>query len=106
MKKLKQETLNSILNIAIAKRFSGFELSAYAEICGGFIYGVEQWCTHNIDDIVTKENTKYIGWEVFLNERDEPKKVYIEKSILNYIATKCKDYKHIKNTFLKYVRFV
>ena len=88
-----------IFNIAIFKRFSCVADKSYSEICGSFIEGVYQWADHNLDYLVDSENNKYYGWTIHF-QNQSTKRVYIPKWVL---SVKCKDFKHAKNLFNKYL---
>jgi hypothetical protein len=87
-------------NLAIYNRFSSITDSAYADICGGFIEGVHQWATHNIDDVIESANQKYTGWTICFENGNEGK-VYIENWVLNIEP---KNWKHAKALFSKYLK--
>jgi hypothetical protein len=87
-------------NIAIYNRFSSITDSAYSEICGGFIEGVYQWATHNIEDVTESVNQKYTGWTIRFENGSEGK-VYIENWVLNITP---KDWKHARALFNKYLK--
>lgn len=97
------ENLNLFINMAIAK-FAGAlgAISEYSSICGGYVEGVQQWCTHNVEDIVEAENWKYVGWSVTLADKEKPLQIFIKKSALDYIGSSCTTFKHAKNTFAKH----
>lgn len=89
-------------NLAIYNRFNNIGDNVYSEICGGFIDGVYQWSTHNIDIIDECKNSKYTGWTIHFSN-GVSRKVYIENWVLNTIP---KDWKHAKNLFNKYLNTV
>jgi len=89
-----------ILNISIYNRFSSIGDRCYSEICGGFIEGVYQWSTHNIDDIIVSSNQKYTGWTIRF-ESGSTRRIYIENWVMDI---KPKDFKHAKNLFAKYLK--
>jgi hypothetical protein len=89
-------------NLAIYNRFNQIGDSIYSEICGGFIDGVYQWATHNIDIVDECKNSKYTGWTIYFSN-GECRKVYIENWVLNVNP---KDWKHAKNLFNKYLNVV
>jgi len=95
-----------ILNLAIYNHFSNIGDSVYSEICGGFIEGVYQWATHNIDDITECKNDKFTGWTISFCGGEIERKIYIENRILDFISDKCKGWGHAKNVFIKYVKEV
>jgi len=94
-----------ILNLAAYNHFSNITDSVYSEICGGFIEGVYQWATHNIDSFDQCRNEKFTGWTIQFNNGQE-RKIYIENRILDFISNKCKGWGHAKNVFNKYVKEV
>lgn len=85
-------------NLAIFNRFSSIGDSSYSEICGGFIEGVYQWATHNIDDVVESKNQKYTGWTIHFGHK--VRQVYIPNWVMEI---KPKNWKHAKNLFNKYL---
>jgi hypothetical protein len=87
-----------ILNIAIYNRFGGNQ--AYTEICGGFIEGVYQWATHNIDGIDECENSKNYGFTINF-EDGRIRRIYIPIWVMNIEP---KDFKHAKSLFNKYIK--
>ena len=89
-------------NLAIYNRFNQIGDSVYSEICGGFIEGVYQWATHNIDFVHECQNSKYTGWTINFSNGDS-RKVYIENWVLNVTP---KDWKHAKNLFNKFLQVV
>ena len=89
-------------NLAIYNRFNNIGDNVYSEICGGFINGVYQWATHNIDNVIECKNAKYTGWTIHFATGHE-RKVYIENWVLNIVP---KDWKHAKNLFQKYLKEV
>jgi hypothetical protein len=93
-----------ILNLAIYNRFSNIGDEVYSEICGGFIEGVYQWSTHNIDEINEVTNDNFTGWVISFNGGQIRRRIYIENRILDYISNKCKGWGHAKNVFLKHVK--
>lgn len=110
MNKLRASTFNHYLemdgniafNIALYNRFSNMGDLAYSEVCGGFIEGVHQWATHNIDYIGETENSRYKGYTIHFRD-GSVKKAYIEKWVL-YLQPK--DWKHAKSLFNKYLKCV
>lgn len=94
---------NIAFNLAIYNRFSSIGDSAYSEICGGFIDGVYQWSTHNIENVDECENSKYVGWTITFGSGygTTERRVYIEKWVMNIAP---KDWKHAKSLFNKYLR--
>lgn len=99
---LLEEDGHLAFNLAIYNRFNQIGDQVYSEICGGFIEGVYQWATHNIEDVNRCENEKYIGWTITFESGAE-RKVFIERRILNIEP---KNWKHAKNLFNKYLRQV
>lgn len=89
-------------NLAIYNRFNNIGDGVYSEICGGFIDGVYQWATHNIDIVDECKNQKYTGWKIVFSN-GELRKVYIENWVLEIQP---KDWKHAKNLFNKYLKVV
>jgi hypothetical protein len=87
-----------ILNLAIHRHCSDIGDGVYSEICGGFIEGVYQWATHNIVDIIETSNEKYTGWTVHFTNGNT-RQFYMKNGVLDYIADKCKGWRHAKNTF-------
>lgn len=88
-----------IQKIAIYNRFSSIGDGCYAEICGGFIEGVYQWSSHNIDYIDECENQKYVGWTIYF-DGGAIRRVYIPKWVMNIEP---KDFKHAKALYCKYL---
>lgn len=93
---------NIAFNLAIYNRFSNIGDSVYLEVCGGFIDGVYQWSTHNIDFIRECKNEKFTGWEINF-AGGHSRKVYIENWVLQIQP---KDWKHARNLFNKYLQQV
>lgn len=89
-------------NLAIFNRFSDIGDSCYAEVCGGFIDGVYQWSSHNINYVSECKNQKYTGYTITFSNGVE-RKVYIENWVLAIVP---KDWTHAKNLFNKYLREV
>jgi hypothetical protein len=87
-------------NIAIYNRFSTIGDSSYASICGGFIDGVYQWASHNIDSTDEVANSKYTGWIIRFSSGSEGR-VYIPSWVMD---VKPRDWKHAKNLFNKYLQ--
>ena len=75
---------------------------AYSEICGGFVDGVYQWASHNLENFIECENKKYFGWTLIFNRGGErvEKKVYIPRWVMEISP---KNWKHAKNLFNKYL---
>lgn len=88
-----------ILKIGIYNKFSNIGDSVYSEICGGFIEGVYQWSSHNIDYIAECENQKYVGWTIYFNG-GAIRRVYIPQWVMN---VEPKNFKHAKALFCKYL---
>jgi hypothetical protein len=86
-------------NVAIYNRFSSIGDSCYADICGGFIEGVYQWATHNIESVDDVANAKYQGWVITFNG-GVVRRVYIPIWVMEIKPT---DLKHAKNLFNKYL---
>jgi hypothetical protein len=86
-------------NIALYNRFSQIG-DGYAEICGGWIEGIHQWATHNIDFVSDCRNGKWTGWTIHF-ENGTTRQVYIENWVMD---SNPKDWKHAKNLFNKYLR--
>jgi hypothetical protein len=86
-------------NLAIYNRFSQLGDNAYSEICGGFIDGVYQWATHNIDDVIHCENAKYRGYTIHFSG-NVVRRVYVPMWVMNIAP---KDWKHAKSLFNKYL---
>ncbi len=86
-------------NLAVYNRFSSIGDSFYSEICGGFIEGVYQWATHNIDSVIESKNSKYFGWSITF-QSGAVRRVYIPVWVMN---VKPKDWKHAKSLFNKYL---
>jgi len=93
---------STILNMGLAKRLAGPEISTYYEI-SGYVMGTIDWATHHISSISESQNAKYTGWTIHFNDSERVEQVYIENRILDYISG-LKDYKHIKNTFCKFLK--
>ena len=89
-------------NLAIFNRSSNIGDSCYSDICGGFIDGVYQWSSHNIDFVAECKNKKYTGYTITFTNGAE-RKVYIENWVLEITP---KDWNHAKNLFNKYLREV
>lgn len=89
-------------NLAIFNRFSEIGDSCYSEICGGFIDGVYQWASHNIDDVTECANQKYTGYTITFSNGAQ-RQVYIENWVLDI---KPNNWKHAKNLFNKYLKEV
>ena len=87
-----------IMNIAIYNQFGGY--NEYAEICGGFIEGVYQWCTHNVVDIDECSNSKYIGYTITFSD-GRVRRMYIPIWVMNIQP---KNFKHAKSLFNKYIK--
>ena len=106
MKQLKDylETDDSlILKIGIATHCYGIgEAQEYAEICGSFIEGIYQWCSHSLLDVTEVSNKKYTGWvcRVDFGSYEKDVKIYIPNWVME---ASVKDFKHAKNLFLKYL---
>lgn len=92
-------------NLAIYNRFSTIGDRAYSEICGGFIEGVYQWATHNINYVVECQNAKYVGYTIYFNDDcgygTREQRVYIPQWVMNIQP---KSWKHAKCLFNKYLR--
>ena len=88
-----------IFNVAIYNRFSSIGDSCYADICGGFIEGVYQWTTHNVEYVDSVFNSKYQGWVITFNG-GTVRRIYIPIWVMN---VEPKDFKHAKNLFGKYL---
>lgn len=86
-------------NVAIYNRFSSIGDGCYAEICGGYIEGVYQWATHNIQSVDDVCNAKYHGW-VITFESGAVRRVYIPAWVMEIKPT---GLKHAKNLFNKYL---
>tara|TARA_Y100001972_G_C7410124_1_gene212615 strand:- start:66 stop:425 length:360 start_codon:yes stop_codon:yes gene_type:complete len=102
-----------LLNIGIASKLAGNEstytIKEYSEISGSFENGCQDWCYHNVFDIEEKENNKYYGWVITLNDsygnaEEKSHKLYIEKSQLKYAMTKTKNWKHCRNSLIKFFK--
>lgn len=93
------------LKLAIHKLFSDLGDDMYTEVCGGFIEGVYQWSEHNIYDIVESENVRFLGWTICFSD-GKLRRMYIEKSTIDFIEKKATDWKHAKNIFCKNVKAV
>jgi len=87
-------------NMAIYNRFSNIGDSCYAEICGGFVEGVYQWSSHNIQYIDETANAKYTGWTIAF-ERGATRRVYIENWVMNIQP---QNWRHAKSLFNKYLK--
>ena len=86
-------------DIAIYNRFSSIGDSCYADICGGFIEGVYQWASHNIDNVDFVCNAKYNGWVISF-QNGAVRRVYIPNWVMEIKPT---GFKHAKNLFNKYL---
>lgn len=84
-------------NLAIYNRFSSIGDNTYAEVCGGFIEGVYQWTTHNIDNVMSCQNDKYHGWTIEFAS-GQTRRVYVPNWVM---ASKPNNWKHAKNLFNK-----
>ncbi len=89
-----------IFNLAIFNRFSSIGDSCYSDICGGFIEGVYQWSSHNIEYVDECGNDKFIGWTITFTN-GATRRVYIEKWVMNITP---KNFKHAKCMFNKYLK--
>lgn len=86
-------------DVAIYNRFSSIGDSCYADICGGFIEGVYEWASHNIDNVDFVANKKYEGWVITFNS-GVVRRVYIPAWVMEIKPT---GLKHAKNLFNKYL---
>jgi len=87
-------------NLAIYNRFSSIGDSAYSEICGGFIEGVYQWATHNIDFTTECKNSKYFGLTINFNG-GQVRRVFVPIWVMEIQPS---NWKHAKSLFNKYLR--
>jgi len=87
-------------DIALFNRFSTIGDSCYSSICGGFIDGVYQWASHNIDSYIESANKKYTGWTILFSN-GSIRRVYIENWVMD---AKIKDWKHAKSLFNTYLK--
>lgn len=98
-----QSNGNLILNCAISNKWAD-NISVYSEICGGYYEGVLQWATHNIYNIDTFENEKYIGYIIHDNNGNQHKFVVPKWVINKDVGNNWRFAKNLFNKFLKKVK--
>lgn len=108
MKNLSSNSVNLLINLAIAKVCDA-SVSVYSEVCGTFEDGVNQWVSHYVRDVKEVENKKYMGWEVHLDNLENKAVRFVVPTWVTDLVgdnTKTKTWKHKKNLFLKHIRVV
>lgn len=103
-----KKTLNHYLQVdghiafylAIYNRCSDIGDRVYTEICGGFIEGVHQWATHNIEDTIRDEQRGLIIWTIRFTNGSE-RRFSIPDCMGDYLMN---DWKHAKNFINKFLK--
>lgn len=100
-----KDVFDIILNIAIVKKanIATEAIHNYSTIGSEYYTDVKSWVTDNISNIEEVEDDKgYVNWKIDIKGGKELN-LTIHYGVLKYIGTKCNDFKHAKNVFLKYV---
>ena len=100
-----KEDNDFLISLAVYNTYSLPCAKAYNYICGGFIEGVHEWASDNIDFIQISTNKKYTGYTIYMFDSygasTIEKRLYIENKILNI---KPQNWQHAKNVFNKYLK--